>query len=495
MEKIDLDIQPQASIYSIFTRLSYEERFALAEFVDNSTASYFIHKTELKENAKQDKLFVEVNYDEEADTITVIDDAFGMEIDDFKRAILLDAKPVKQGGRNEFGMGLKTAATWFGGKWSVESTSFGSRNKYKATIDLDTIVDNRLNHIDIEKDIVPETTHGTTIKIEKLNRNLKSKRTQKQITELLSSMYRRDLVTGNIEILFNGTPLEYSPLVPLTYDNKTWKKDISFSVEYRGKTYHASGFVGILENGSYQKSGFALFRRNRVVDTCFNPKDIFGAQNSPMNLRLYGELDMDEFEVNQAKDGFSWDSILQDLFIQNLKLNIMDYIQFSKKAKSKREGAPVENGTQANPENKIIPSQSIASTPPIYPEKPNSNEGTLIIKEDPSASTYDTSHISSSKEAFSFDFDGISYSVIWKENESNLFMYQFDLDKHELFINTRHEYLKTVQNFEKSSISRFILSYVLAENEAEQSLSAEGYISKSKLHNKLNSILGGIIGE
>jgi|GEM_PF-6503576 len=33
-----------------------------------------------------------------------------MEIEDFKRAIILNSPPKDKSGRNEFGMGLKTAA-------------------------------------------------------------------------------------------------------------------------------------------------------------------------------------------------------------------------------------------------------------------------------------------------------------------------------------------------------------------------------------------------
>lgn len=41
-----------------------------------------------------------------------------MDFNDFQRAIVLDSPP-KRTTRSEFGMGLKTAACWFGKKWSV----------------------------------------------------------------------------------------------------------------------------------------------------------------------------------------------------------------------------------------------------------------------------------------------------------------------------------------------------------------------------------------
>ena len=56
IEKINLNIQPQASIYSIFTRLNYSEWYALAEFVDNSTASFYQHEKELLSQTKNQAL-------------------------------------------------------------------------------------------------------------------------------------------------------------------------------------------------------------------------------------------------------------------------------------------------------------------------------------------------------------------------------------------------------------------------------------------------------
>ncbi|MBO6042326.1 hypothetical protein J6P52_04145 [bacterium] len=44
-----LNIQPQAAILGAFSRLSYKLEYAIAEFVDNSTASFLGNKELLKE--------------------------------------------------------------------------------------------------------------------------------------------------------------------------------------------------------------------------------------------------------------------------------------------------------------------------------------------------------------------------------------------------------------------------------------------------------------
>lgn len=60
--------------------------------------------------------------------------------------------------------------------------------------------------------------------------------------------------------------------------------------------------------GSYPKAGFALFRRGRVIiggeDMNYKPAEIFGQSQSQVSLKLFGEINLDTFPVNQAKDGF-----------------------------------------------------------------------------------------------------------------------------------------------------------------------------------------------
>ncbi len=85
-----LDIRPQASIYGSFSRLNYDASFAIAEFVDNSTQSYYTNEKSMR-FYKKFKVEIDIEYDPELKTLTIIDDAFGMEIEDFKRAIILGA--------------------------------------------------------------------------------------------------------------------------------------------------------------------------------------------------------------------------------------------------------------------------------------------------------------------------------------------------------------------------------------------------------------------
>ena len=108
MEKItSLNIQPQAGVLGVFSRLNYKPWYAIAEFVDNSTQSFYSHEKELMENGIS-TVIVKVNYDFEKNVLTITDNAYGMEMTDFARAVKVDSPPASNDGRNEFGMGLKS---------------------------------------------------------------------------------------------------------------------------------------------------------------------------------------------------------------------------------------------------------------------------------------------------------------------------------------------------------------------------------------------------
>ncbi len=101
-----------------------------------------------------------------------------------------------------------------------------------------------------------------------------------------------------------------------------WRKDINFPIE-NGLSVH--GFVAIREKASVSESGFALFRRGRVIegsfDNGFRPDFIFGNPNSFRYQRIFGELHLEGFSVNFTKKGVQWDENL-DIFLRLLRQDI-----------------------------------------------------------------------------------------------------------------------------------------------------------------------------
>ena len=149
----ELNIQPQAGVIGVFSRLNYKPWYAIAEFVDNSTQSFYSHQQELSA-VGINEVIVSIKYDNVNDILTIVDTAFGMEIDDFARAVKIDSPPENKAGRNEFGMGLKTAASWFGNIWSVRSTQLGSTHEYFTEINIPELRNNNINCVTIKRTIV-----------------------------------------------------------------------------------------------------------------------------------------------------------------------------------------------------------------------------------------------------------------------------------------------------------------------------------------------------
>src|SRR3712207_4091131 len=107
--------------------MSYKTWYAIGEFVDNTTQNYFTHAAEIKAAEGQDAaLTIDIVYDQREDTLSVTDNANGMELEELTRAVRLNRPPADTSGRSEFGMGLKMAAIWLGKRWRIVTKQLGS---------------------------------------------------------------------------------------------------------------------------------------------------------------------------------------------------------------------------------------------------------------------------------------------------------------------------------------------------------------------------------
>ena len=530
----ELNIQPAASILNVFSRLSYKPWYAIAEFVDNSTQSYISHQEELDNDEFFEKLVVDVRYDSEENTLTIIDNAYGMEIDRFKDAIILDSRNESQSGRNEFGMGLKTAASWFGDVWSVKSTQYGSNNSYVATVDIPKLKENNLNSIKIHKSHKNSKTHGTEIIIEQVTKKITGPRTIGKIRELLSSMYRRDINNRNIEIWFNGEPIVFEDYPILTnFREKEWKKDLDFRVLFLDKEYRVTGFVAIMNPGSFPKSGFALFRQDRVViggtDANYKPSAIFGQAQSQRSLKLFGELNMDDFPVNQAKDGFIWDDGLEEVFIDELKANIQEYIEIADLSKKQRDEESqfsdekseevhkdVENAIRKAFFKNDSDNNDDNEESSFYEENDDSVSGVdngLVSEEnDDSVSNEDNSDyqqyindyiemeteekIVGSYRDYNIEIspvEKVDFVVKWATGNNNYWIEydNYEPDKYDVTINIEHPFFMPFSKEEsfKKILEKFALAFILSERQAKNASNYEGYIPSNVIKNFMNEYL------
>ena len=60
-----LNIRPDTGVYGTYKRISYQPWTALAEFVDNSTQSFYDHKAQLFETKYYKGLEIEITYRED----------------------------------------------------------------------------------------------------------------------------------------------------------------------------------------------------------------------------------------------------------------------------------------------------------------------------------------------------------------------------------------------------------------------------------------------
>lgn len=342
---LSIPIVPDSAVYATYRRISYKPWAAMAEFVDNSTQNFWEYKDEIAAvEGNPAKLMVEIFYDSNARTLTVADNANGMDFSELTRAVRLNQPPPNTSGRCEFGMGLKMAACWFGNRWRVVTKRLNSPVEYTATVDVANLEANSPESIEVlERGELDPGLHYTRIEIEDLHRLFRG-RTASSIRENIASIYRRDIASGEVTITWNGEPMEWGddPVFEEMLSDGTrqrWEKQIQFSVD----GYQVSGRVWLRVPGEAKRAGMHLFRRGRLViggpAKGYKPWEIFKAPNSFQSQRLMGELDLDNWPVTQTKDEFDWSGELESQFVDKLVGEVADYVAKAPSAKDpSREG-------------------------------------------------------------------------------------------------------------------------------------------------------------
>ena len=311
-----VNIQPGSSILSVLRHLNYKPWFALAEFVDNSIQSYTRNRDSLRKISGPDTfLKVNITIDPDAKRITISDNACGIAQADFRRAFKPAAVPPDTSGLSEFGMGMKSAACWFSPNWEIRTTALNESVERRVKVDVNQIVTDDVEELTISQSTSDLNSHYTEVILENLH-HVPVRRSIGKIKDHLTDIYRVFMREGELQLYFNGDLLRYKEPKVLTAPyfkdkkgaEKTWKREIDFDL---GHGQSVKGFAALRDPGKYSKSGFSLFRRNRLIqgsdDEGYRPLSIFRFQSSYRSLRLFGELHLEGFEVSHTKDGFRWD--------------------------------------------------------------------------------------------------------------------------------------------------------------------------------------------
>ena len=328
-----IQLQLGLEVIKNYKRLSYTPWHAIAEFVDNSTQSYFDNKKALDKAYAEsnEKLEVSIVYDKDEGLLRVTDNAMGMSYDELNRAMHVGEPPPITSGRSKYGMGLKTSACWIGNLWSVRTKKLGDTNEYKVIVDVNTVASGN-NDLPFEKnDRHPKENHYTIIEIRNLNRVLYGK-TTKKIQDFLRSMYRQDLRKDLIILSWNGIPLKWEDSKNMflkAADGSLYSKGFEFKIDSK----NVKGWVGVLEKGSRAKAGFSILHAERVVKgwpDSWRPESLYGqiqGSNDLVNQRLIGEIFLDDFEVSHTKDGILWEGDDEDKVQKGLKKYCIDYVE------------------------------------------------------------------------------------------------------------------------------------------------------------------------
>ncbi|MCC8087737.1 MAG: ATP-binding protein [Rikenellaceae bacterium] len=310
IEKVSIALQP--SVYSTFRALNNTVALTLSEYVDNAVQSYLDNKEQLQATSPDYKFYVKIHIDHQNDSITILDNAAGIDEKNYLRAFEPANIPLDATGLNEFGMGMKTASVWLADKWSVRTKALGESVERYTEFDLHKVIRENKEELVVEEIERAPQEHYTKITLNRLSKNAPSSNQMDKIKRHLSSIYRKFIRAGEIDIVINGELLNSPSYEVLTAPyHKTpdgedifWRKEINFEL---GK-YKAQGFIAILKTIQNNANGLVLLRRGRVIvgggEDRYFPQVIFGTSGNFRYKRLFGELELEGFDVTFNKNGF-----------------------------------------------------------------------------------------------------------------------------------------------------------------------------------------------
>jgi hypothetical protein len=306
ISKVSIALQP--SVYSTFRALNNTVSFTLGEYVDNAVQSYLNNKNELQAVEPNYQLEVRITVDWEKRTITIIDNAAGISSENYEKAFEPAHVPLDKTGLNEFGMGMKTASVWLADNWCVYTKALGETLERFTDFDLPKVIRENKEELIVKESPKLAREHYTKIVLSNLSNQAPSLNQMDKIKRHLSSFYRKFIRNNELKIYVNEELLQYPDyeILESPYykspenDDVYWKKEIDFELG----EYKAKGFVAILKTMQQSANGIALSRRGRIIEEKYFPHIICGQVGSPRYKRIFGEIELDGFDVSFNKNKF-----------------------------------------------------------------------------------------------------------------------------------------------------------------------------------------------
>lgn len=323
MSKVSIATRPL--VYSTFRYINNTPWNALAEYIDNSLQSFIAHQDTLTKINPGGKLRIDIQMNQ--DTIVIRDNAWGIEEENYQRAFELANIPLDASGLSEFGMGMKVSSIWLSNVWKVETCEYGTGVKKTVVFDLEKVVQNQETEMVVLEESASKNDHYTVVTLTQLSQN--KPKQYATVKRHLSSTYVKFIRDGILELVVNDELLTMpEPKVLFAPYHKDagsndkqsiqWREEINFEA---GK-YKVKGFIGVLEVMSNNKeNGFLIFRRGRAIgntgDDKLRPIELCGHVGSPQYKRIFGELEVEGFDVSFQKNSFQEDEAFSE-FIKDL---------------------------------------------------------------------------------------------------------------------------------------------------------------------------------
>ncbi len=348
-----LKFQIENNIIYSYKRLPYTAWHAIAEFVDNSTQSFFNNRKALEDANKKSKLprplKISVEYEAAKDLFRITDNAMGMSFDELSDALCVSKPPLIASGRSQFGMGMKTASAWIGNRWTITTKKLGESQEYSVEIDVDQIASGKDDLKYTVNDGSDKDSHYTIITINNHNQKFHG-RSLGKISQYLRSMYRQDFRDKILTLIWREEELNWEEVdqrLAIDKSGKPYSRDFKFTVGTDSdnpkdiKDKEVKGWLGILAKGKRRDAGLTIFHSNRVIrgwpDT-YRPEAIYGDErNDLLNQRLLGEIHLDGFLVSHTKDAIQWMGDQEEQVENELLGLFSDYIRFANEPKSGKE--------------------------------------------------------------------------------------------------------------------------------------------------------------
>ena len=354
-DMFEINIRPETSALKLFKSMDFTPWYALGEFVDNSITSALKNIDLLKARYGDDyRLKINIQFDPETNSLTISDNAAGINRNDFERAMRTSEPPLDTSvGLGLHGVGMKASAFWWGEALEVRTFPVDEATGWQIRIDLAEIDKEKSGDVAV-RPIRHVGDSGTEIRVEGLWNGVPRYKTPSTIKRYLSSIYRSyldsEMGSGagcDIELRFQGEVLSYqapdllvAPFWPNLDGPKNgsadilWREEVEINLEGGQKII---GWIGILSRMSRDLSGFFLHYRGKGVagvtpnpvngekkdkeisrEGGYKPQRIFGQSGSYADQSFIGEFDVSIFGKTITTDSVMWTVEQESEFIEKL---------------------------------------------------------------------------------------------------------------------------------------------------------------------------------